>query len=108
MVRIGVIFTVAVGVVVMMAAMAGAAKRVEMRDACDSATFNDHFGAGACQDVGGDVTVDEFLSPTILPEGHPAWEFEPSYIKIKPGQRVKVTKASRQNKLPVYILGSIV
>ena len=91
MVRIGVIFTVAVGVVVMMAAMAGAAKRVEMRDACDSVTFNDHFGAGACQDVGGDVTVEEFLSSNVLPEGHPAWTNEPSYLRIKTGERGKVT-----------------
>jgi hypothetical protein len=92
MVRIGLIFTLSVGVLAMMAAVAVAdKKKVEMRDACDSATFNDHFGAGACQDVGGDVTVDEFLSPNILPEGHPAWDFEPSYIKIKRGERVKVT-----------------
>src|ERR1051326_9150700 len=91
MVRIGLILTLSLGVLAMMAAVAVADKKVEMRDACDPTTFNDHFGAVVCQDVGGDVTVDEFLSPNILPEGHSAWEFEPSYINIKPGQRVKVT-----------------
>jgi plastocyanin len=91
MIRIGLISALSVGILAMMAAVAVADKKVEMRDACDSTTFNDHFGAVVCQDVSGDVTVDEFLSPNILPEGHPAWEFEPSYIKIKLGQRVKVT-----------------
>ena len=90
MVRTGVIYTLSVGALAMMAAVAVAHTKVEMRDACDSASFNAFFGPVVCQDVGGDVTIDEFLSPNVLPARHPAWDFEPSYFKIKPGERVKV------------------
>jgi plastocyanin len=89
--RIGTVFMLSVGALAMMAAVAVADETVRMLDACDPATFNATFGAGVCADVGGDVTVEEFFSPNVLPEGHPAWENEPPYIKIRPGERVKVT-----------------
>jgi plastocyanin len=89
--RIGTVFMLSVGALAMMAAVAVTDEPVRMLDACDPATFNATFGAGVCADVGGDVTVEEFFSPNVLPEGHPAWENEPSYVKIKPGERVKVT-----------------
>ena len=85
------VFTLLVGALAMGAGMAVADKKVRILDACDPATFNAMFGAGICADVGGDVTVEEFLSPDVLPEGHPAWTNEPSYIRIKPDERVKVT-----------------
>ena len=80
--RIGLVFMLSVGVMAMMAAEAVADKKVRILDACDPATFNDAFGPGVCADVGGDVTVEEFLSPNVLPEGHPAWTNEPAYIRI--------------------------
>jgi plastocyanin len=89
--RIGMVFVCLVGALAMVAAVAEADKKVRILDACDPATFNAHFGQVVCADVGGDVTIDEFLSPSVLPEGHPAWTNEPSYLRIKPGERVKVT-----------------
>jgi hypothetical protein len=91
MVKRGVVFTLSIGAWAMMAAVAVAHPQVEMRDACDATTFNAYFGQVVCKDVGGDVTIAEFLSPNVLPEGHPAWDFEPAYFKIKPDEKVTVT-----------------
>ncbi len=65
-------------------------KKVTILDACDPATFNAAIGDGTCVDVGGTVTFSEFISPNILPEGHPGWSNQPSYLKIKPGEKVKI------------------
>jgi plastocyanin len=88
--RIGLALVLVVGALAMMAAVAIADKKVGILDACDPATFN-AIVEGVCADVGGDVTFEEFSSPNVLPEGHPAWSNEPSYIRIKLGERVKVT-----------------
>jgi plastocyanin len=66
-------------------------KKVTILDACDPATFNAAIGEGTCIDVGGTVTFSEFISPAVLPEGHPGWTNQPSYLQIKPGGRVKIT-----------------
>jgi hypothetical protein len=88
--RIGMVFMLSVSTLAILAAVAHADKRIKILDACDPTTFNDTFGPGTCADVGGDVTVEEFLSDNVLPEGHPAWANEPGYIRIKPGKRVNV------------------
>ena len=75
----------------MVTAVAVADEKVRILDACDPDTFNAAVGPGTCADVGGDVTFVEFLSDAILPEGHPGWSNQPSYIRIKPGEKVKVT-----------------
>jgi plastocyanin len=89
--RIGMVFMLSVSTLALLVAVAQADKQVRILDACDPTTFNDAFGPGVCVDVGGDVTVEEFLSDNVLPEGHPAWANEPGYLRIKPGERVKVT-----------------
>jgi hypothetical protein len=88
--RIGVVFVLSVRALAIMAAVTGADMKVRILDACDPSSFNAMFGPGVCVDVGGDVTVGEFLSPDVLPEGHRAWTNEPAYIRIKPGETVKV------------------
>jgi plastocyanin len=88
--RIGLALALVVGAWAMMAAVVVADEKVKILDACDATSFNARFGPGVCEDVGGNVTVDEFLSDNVLPEGHPAWTNEPSYITIKAGKRVKV------------------
>ena len=69
--RIGTVLAVAVGAWAMVSAVAVADEKVKILDACDPATFNATFGPGTCVDRGGHVTVQEFLSLNILPEGHP-------------------------------------
>ncbi|HYE35672.1 hypothetical protein [Methylocaldum sp.] len=43
---------------------------------------------GGCALEKGDVTLAEFNA--LLPEGHPAWRFEPTYIKIEEGDKLRV------------------
>ena len=88
--RIGLALALVVGASAMVAAVAVADKKVSILDACDPPTFN-AIAEGICVDIGGDVTFEEFSSDNVLPEGHPAWTNEPSYLRIKPGERVKVT-----------------
>src|SRR5262249_1520154 len=67
-----------------------------MLDQCDPATF---VAAGICCAVlphAADVTLQEFLALLFSPliktvVGHPAWQFEPSFLDIRPGQTLRVT-----------------
>jgi len=43
---------------------------------------------GGCTLEKGDVSVAEFNA--LLPEGHPAWRFEPAYLKIEKGDKLSV------------------
>jgi plastocyanin len=56
-------------------------------DDCDP-TDPDYALTGGCALKRGDVTVEEFNE--LLPAGHPAWRFDPAYIKIKEGQSLKI------------------
>jgi hypothetical protein len=87
--RRGSVLAVAVGAVMMLTALATAGEKVVVLDDCDP---NDPGWAptGGCARAAGDVTVAEFLSPSVLPEGHPAWRNKPSYLKITLDERVKV------------------
>jgi plastocyanin len=89
--RIGTALAVIVGAWVVVSAVAVADEKVKILDACDPATFNATFGPGTCVDRGGHVTVQEFLSLNILPEGHPAWTNSPSYLTVEQGEKVKIT-----------------
>ena len=89
--RIRLVLALVIGAWAMVAAVAVAGEKVRILDACDPATFNAVIGPGTCADVGGDVTFAEFLSPNVLPEGHPGWSNEPSYIRLKPDEKVKIT-----------------
>jgi plastocyanin len=71
------------------------ARRIAIRDDCDpdDPAWND---TGGCALRDGDVNFEEFgvelesrLAPTSL-IGHQAWRNDPPYLKIEPGQRVKV------------------
>jgi hypothetical protein len=50
---------------------------------------------GGCNLPGGDVGVAEFnayrlspLAPSVI--GHPAWWFDPGYLKVRAGKRIKI------------------
>jgi plastocyanin len=87
--RIGLGLALAVGASMTMAAGAVADEKVRILDSYDPATFNAAI-PDVCMDAGGEVTFEEFSSPNVLPEGHPAWR-NPSYITIRLGEEVKVT-----------------
>jgi len=68
--------------------------RIALVDNCDPNTFPN----GLCVVLPrpGDTTFAEFmallfspLSPTVV--GHPAWNFEPSYLNVREGRRLNVT-----------------
>jgi len=94
--RRGITLALSVGVWTLVAAVAAAGEKVATWDDCEPVTFNAAIGPGTCADVGGEVTFSEFLS--VLPlAGHPAWRNEPSYLKIKPGEKVTVTNEGGEN-----------
>jgi plastocyanin len=73
----------------------GGRHEVVLRDDCDP---RDPAWAptGGCSLPEGDVTFAEFnalrlspLAPSLV--GHPAWWFDPNYMKIEEGKRIKVT-----------------
>ena len=94
--RIGLTGVLVIGALTLVAAVAVADKKMRILDACDPVSFNTRFGPGTCEDVGGDVTVPEFAFPGLVPEGHPGWAFQPAYIRITPGQSVRVTNKGGQ------------
>ena len=75
---------------VLVAAVATAGDKIAVLDDCDP-TDLEWAPTGGCVLGDGNVGVAEFSSPSVLPEGHPAWRNEPSYVKIEPDEKVKVT-----------------
>ncbi|MGH7215263.1 MAG: hypothetical protein ACREIT_10920 [Tepidisphaeraceae bacterium] len=67
---------------------------VVLRDDCDRADPG-WTPTGGCTLPEGDVTLAEFnsqrlspLAPSVI--GHPAWWFDPNYLKVRSGRRIKV------------------
>jgi len=58
-------------------------------DECDPATFDAAFGPGTCVNVGGTVTLTDFL--TALPTGHATWLFNPTTRNIRRRDTLRVT-----------------
>ena len=88
--RIGTVLVVVVGAWNGVGGGGSGREGEKMGNARDPATFNATFGPGTCVDRGGHVTVQEFLSLNILPEGHPAWSNSPSYLTIEQGEKVRI------------------
>jgi len=69
-------------------------REVVLRDDCDP-TDPGWAPTGGCNRPDGDVSFAEFnalrlspLAPSVI--GHQAWWFDPTYLQVKSGQRVKV------------------
>ena len=72
--------------IVASAASAGAGHRnVQIRDACDPATFNEALGPGACVRKGGGVKFDKFIDQLLTKGEAPAWRFSPARLKLEAG-----------------------
>jgi plastocyanin len=85
----------AVSIFVSFASVAVATEKIAILDDCDPADpgWNP---TGGCLLKDGDVSFAEFnalldsmLSTAVI--GHPAWRIEPSYVRIEPGERLRVT-----------------
>jgi plastocyanin len=70
-------------------------REVVLRDDCDP-TDPGWAPTGGCNRPEGDVNLAEFnslrlspLAPSVI--GHPAWWFDPNYLKAKAGQRLKIS-----------------
>jgi hypothetical protein len=72
------------------AAPAAGAPSVQVRDACDPATFNAVLGAGACVG-GGNVTFDDFIDRLIRTGDQPLWRFTPEQATVPAGQAISVS-----------------
>jgi plastocyanin len=77
------------------AVRAGGHERIALVDDCDP-TDPGWTPTGGCALKEGDVRVNEFFalltSPLSLSTvGHPAWRFQPSYLKVEPDESVRVT-----------------
>ena len=72
--------------------------KIAVRDDCDS-TDPAWAPTGGCTLKGGAVNFAEFslllFSPLSAgsPVGHPAWRMDPTYVRIDPGETLKVTNA---------------
>jgi plastocyanin len=69
-------------------------REVVLRDDCDP-TDPGWTPTGGCSLSEGDVTLAEFgaarlspLAPSVI--GHPAWFFDPSYLEVKAGKRIRI------------------
>src|SRR5215211_8334401 len=96
-------FGVVVGLLVVQAATTSVAagdgdergqREVVLRDDCDP-TDSAWAPTGGCNRSEGEVTFAEFnalrlspLAPSVL--GHPAWWFDPSYLQVETGKRIKI------------------
>jgi hypothetical protein len=58
-------------------------------DECDPATFNAAFGPGTCVNVGGTITLPDFLA--ALPTGHAQWLFQPLTTTIGKHDTIRAT-----------------
>jgi hypothetical protein len=65
----------------------GHVRVVQVRDACDPATFNAEIGPGTCVDhTGARVTFDQFLAKlNPVDFGHPKWRNIPGEVHVKEG-----------------------
>ena len=81
---------VALAAVTVGTASADNARRIEIVDDCDPATFNAVLGRGAC--VGdGDTTFAQFLAQVQATGSAKGWAFAPAHAKVKAGQTVIAT-----------------
>lgn len=69
-------------------------REIVLRDDCDPTDLG-WAPTGGCNRPEGDVTLAEFnalrlspLAPSVV--GHPAWWFDPNYLQVTSGQRVKI------------------
>ena len=69
-------------------------REVVLRDDCDPRDGG-WAATGGCSLRDGDVTVAEFnsyrlspLAPSVI--GHPAWWFDPTYLKVEAGKRLRI------------------
>ncbi len=85
--RIAVAFAVSLWVVMLTTAAVATGDKVAVLDDCDS-TDSAWASVGGCTLQKGAVTFAEFNA--FLPLGHPAWRFEPMYIKVEPFKEVEV------------------
>jgi plastocyanin len=62
-------------------------RQVEVRDACDPATFNDPgaAGPGACNRPGGGVAFSDFIGQLRDKGQAPGWRFTPEALDVAPG-----------------------
>jgi len=82
------------GLFVVLVVGVAAAEKIRILDKCDP-TDPTWASVGGCLREEGDVTLDEFnallVSPLSLATvGHPSWRNEPSYLRIEPGEAVRV------------------
>ena len=70
-------------------------RHVTLRDDCDPTDLG-WAPTGGCSLPEGDVDLAEFnslrlspLAPSVI--GHPAWWFDPSYLKVKAGKSLKIS-----------------
>ena len=82
------------GLFVVLVVGVAAAEKIRILDTCDP-TDPTWASVGGCLREEGDVTLDEFnallVSPLSLATvGHPSWRNEPSYLRIEPGEAVRV------------------
>lgn len=65
----------------------GGPLRVQVRDACDPATFNAVLGEGAC--VGdGTVTFSDFIAELAATKQVATWLFDPSLASVQAGKKI--------------------
>jgi plastocyanin len=65
----------------------GGPLRVQVRDACDPATFNAVLGEGAC--VGnGTVTFADFIAELAATKQVATWAFDPSLATVRAGKKI--------------------
>jgi len=68
----------------------GSTQKVELRDDCDSASFNANIGPGACNRRGS-VTFTKFIAELTSKHGVGAWWINPDKFGAKPGTALDVT-----------------
>lgn len=66
------------------------AQKLELRDDCDSTTFNANIGAGACIHRGS-TTFDRFIADLTKNRSVGAWKNNPDQFNAKPGTSIDVS-----------------
>ncbi len=92
--RIAVACVVLLWVVILATGVVAKGDKVAVLDDCDP-TDPAWASIGGCTLQEGAVTLAEFNA--FLPLGHPAWRFEPMYIKVKPFKEIEVRNEGGRN-----------
>jgi plastocyanin len=66
-------------------------RNVQIRDACDPATFNAVVGPGTCTRPGGGVEFFDFVSQLQTHGAAPAWGFSPDQLSVASGGTLLAT-----------------